>query len=163
MEQQTQTLGTFPTRVTAERYHDFSYGHVVLNHESKCANMHGHNGRVHFVVEAEQLDGVGRVMDFSVIKSKLCYWLEENWDHKFLISQDHPWAQTLQQLDKTVVVLPFNPTAENLAAYLIHIVGPQQLEDTGVVLVHVKFEETTKCAASTSLVFGRAYREEGGE
>ena len=146
-----KTLGTFPTMVTATRYHDFSYGHVVLGHESKCANLHGHNGRVHFTVGAEQLDTVGRTMDFSVIKSKLCEWVEENWDHRFLISQDHPLATTLFAQDKSVVICNFNPTAENMAAYLLHIIGPMQLKDSGVTLLSVTFEETRKCAACASL------------
>lgn len=148
---ETQTLGAFPSQVTASRYHDFSYGHVVLNHESKCANLHGHNGRVHFTVVAPQMDSVGRVMDFSVIKSLLCEWVEENWDHKFLICQDHPLAVQLSYMDKTVVVCPFNPTAENMAAYLLHVIGPLQLKGTGVVLSDVSFEETRKCSAGVSL------------
>lgn len=151
MDQETQTLGAFPSQVTASRYHDFSYGHVVLNHESKCANMHGHNGRVHFTCVAPQLDTVGRVIDFSVIKARLCMWVEENWDHKFLISQDHPWASQLPHLDPTVVVTNFNPTAENLAAYLLHVIGPLQLKGTDVVLTDVQFEETRKCTAGVSL------------
>lgn len=151
---ETQTLGAFISQVTAARYHDFSYGHVVLNHESKCANLHGHNGRVHFTVVAPQMDAVGRVMDFSVIKALLCEWVEENWDHKFLISQDHPLAVPLSHMDPTVVVCPFNPTAENMAAFLLHVIGPQQLKGTGVALMDVSFEETRKCAAKVSLPWG---------
>jgi 6-pyruvoyltetrahydropterin/6-carboxytetrahydropterin synthase len=52
-------------------------------------------------------------MDFSVIKDKLCMFLEDHWDHKFLIYQEDPWGQDLRALDPTVVTLPFNPTAEN--------------------------------------------------
>lgn len=149
------TLGAFPTLVSAERYHDFSYGHVVLGHESKCANLHGHNGRVHFTVSAPQIDGVGRVVDFSYIKERLCMWVENEWDHRFLISQDHPLAFLLSQNDPSVVIVPFNPTAENLAAYLLHVIGPLQLKDTGLALTSVKFEETRKCSATTSLTLGQ--------
>lgn len=149
------TLGVFPTLVTASRYHDFSYGHVVLGHESKCANLHGHNGRVHFTVAGPQIDGVGRVVDFSVIKSILCEWVEKEWDHRFLISQDHPLANTLLASDPTVVVLNFNPTAENLAAYLLHVIAPWELRETGLVVTNVTFEETRKCSASAALTLGQ--------
>ncbi|HET9130028.1 MAG TPA: 6-carboxytetrahydropterin synthase, partial [Terriglobia bacterium] len=74
----------------AKRYHDISCGHRVYGHESKCAHLHGHNYRVHFVCEAEQLDQVGRVIDFSEIKHRLCEWLEDNWDHKFLMWEQDP-------------------------------------------------------------------------
>lgn len=138
--------------ITAERYHDFSYGHRVYGHESKCAHLHGHNGRVHFTVvavdSAHPVDGVGRVMDFSVINTKLCQWVEENWDHRMLVWQEDIWCDDLVLMDPTVVILPFNPTAENMANYLLNIIGPRQLLDTGVVLLKVVVEETRKCSAS---------------
>jgi len=134
--------------ITAERYHDFSSGHRVFGHESKCAYLHGHNYRVHFTVTAQRLDVVGRVMDFSTIKERLCGWLENNWDHRFLVYDRDPWAEALQQLDDKVVVVPFNPTAENIASYLLRFVGPTQLEGTGITLLKVAVEETRKCSAS---------------
>jgi 6-pyruvoyltetrahydropterin/6-carboxytetrahydropterin synthase len=71
--------------ITAERYHDISCGHRVYGHESKCAHLHGHNYRVFFVCTIPELDKVGRVIDFSVMKEKLCMFLEDSWDHKMLI------------------------------------------------------------------------------
>ena len=153
------------------RYHDFSYGHRVVGHETKCKHLHGHNGRVHFTCTPAKrskelgtgsmgLDKLGRVIDFGVIKDKLCTWLEDNWDHKFLVSKHD--KMIISMLDdstlmcnkdhrdfvESLVWLQFNPTAENLAKYLVDVIGPQQLEGTGVQLVHVKFEETAKCHAS---------------
>jgi len=132
-----------------KRYHDISCGHTVFGHESKCAHLHGHNYRVHFVCRAEELDGVGRVVDFGVVKSQLCEWLETNWDHKFLIWAVHPSYFTLKDLDpEGVVAVPFNPTAENMARFLVECIGPIALEGTGVELVECHIEETAKCAAS---------------
>lgn len=133
----------------ATRYHDISAGHRVAGHENKCAHLHGHNYRVWFYCQAEQLDQVGRVLDFSVIKSKLCMWLEDNWDHKMLIYQHDPLLNNLQQIAPAdIVVVPFNPTAENMAQYLVTTVGPQQLNGTEVVLTKVTIEETRKCSAT---------------
>ena len=133
--------------IFAERYHDISCGHRVYGHESKCAHFHGHNYRVHFRVEGS-LDAIGRVMDFSVIKEKLCMWLEDNWDHKFLLWSQDPAVSTMAASDPAgLVVVPFNPTAENMAEYLVNFIGPLQLEGTGVVLTKVVVEETRKCAA----------------
>ena len=138
-------------KITATRYHDFSTGHRVYGHESKCAHLHGHNYRIHLTVEAEQLDTVGRVMDFSVIKTLLAEWLEENWDHKFLVWGKDPFASTLKTLDTDgTVIVNFNPTAENMGQYLIDIVGPAQLVGTGVTLVNVNIEETRKCSVTVS-------------
>lgn len=138
--------------ITATRYHDFSYGHTVHEHESKCANIHGHNGRVVFHCEADVLDSVGRVIDFSVIKSTLCEWLEEEWDHKFLVYNKDPRAESLKAIDPTVVIVPFNPTAENMALYLINEVAPFLLAPyEGIRLTKVEFYETRKCSAEVTL------------
>lgn len=137
-------------RISADRYHDISCGHRVYGHESKCSNAHGHNYRIHFSVESDQLDSVGRVLDFSAIKERLCYWLEDNWDHRFLLWEEDPWSKMFLEFDPTTVVVPFNPTAENMGQYLLDVVGPEQLRGTGVMLMAVRVEETRKCSASVS-------------
>lgn len=148
--------------ITANRYHDISVGHRVVGHESKCRHLHGHNYRVHFEVVADELDSIGRVLDFSVIKSKLCMWLEDNWDHKFLASAKDPVIDGLIRaavisnmkeehfdlFNGSLVLTPFNPTAENMAQFLVEVIGPQQLEGTGCILQKVVIEETRKCSAS---------------
>jgi len=131
--------------ISASRYHDISCGHRVYGHESKCAHLHGHNYRVHFELVGA-LDAVGRVLDFSVIKTRLCDWLEENWDHRFLVWNQDPLAPALFDLDHTVVRVPFNPTAENLATFLVQDVGPMVLRSTGTTLRSCVVEETAKCS-----------------
>lgn len=134
--------------ITCTRYHDFSAGHRVFGHEGKCQNLHGHNYRVHFECMAPKLDSIGRVVDFSCIKELLCDWIEENWDHKFLIWEDDPLAKSLNELDETVVFTDFNPTAENMAFFLLKYVGPAQFHRTGIQLIKVIVEETRKCSAT---------------
>jgi 6-pyruvoyltetrahydropterin/6-carboxytetrahydropterin synthase len=147
--------------VSATRFHDFSMGHRVYGHESKCAQLHGHNYRIHFEIEprvggilasADGLDSVGRVLDFSVIKSKLCDWLEEQWDHRFLVWVADPWAVQLQEMDPSVVIVPFNPTAENIGLFLLRVIGPLVLDGSGTVLRSVVVEETRKCSARADRV-----------
>lgn len=152
---------------TAERYHDISTGHRVVGHENKCRHLHGHNYRIHFVCEASELDTVGRVIDFGVIKEKLCMWVENHWDHKFLAWENDTLIRAMHlscnphgteedvrdvaMCDESIVYVPFNPTAENMAQHLVEVIGPQQLAGTGVTLVSVRIEETAKCSASFQL------------
>ena len=91
------------------------------------------------------------MIDFSVIKEKLCVWLEEHFDHRFLIWTEDPLADALLSLDPKVVQVPFNPTAENIAEYLVTVVGPEQLRGTGVKLIRCDVEETRKCTATYTL------------
>lgn len=145
--------------ISIERYHDISCGHRVVGHESKCRGLHGHNYRITFTASAPDLDPIGRVIDFSVIKEKLCMWLENEWDHKMLLWHQDPFfndllaylpskltAATNAALD-SIVLVPFNPTAENMADYLLRKMGPLQLAGTGVSLIRVRVEETRKCSA----------------
>ena len=116
------------------------------------------------VNDRTKLDDVGRVIDFSVVKSTLCEWLETNWDHKFLHWEDDPLFKKVRQCIhheiatgeqepcehtdayfNSLVALPFNPTAENLAAHMVNVVGPMLLDEYGVELVQCVIEETSKC------------------
>ena len=133
------------------RYHDISVGHRICGHESHCARLHGHNYRIHFTCTADELDALGRVLDFQVVKERLCQWLEDHWDHRFLVWDKDPLLEGLRALDPSVSVLPCNPSAENMARYLGEVVGPAQLEGTGARLVAVEVEETAQCKARWSL------------
>lgn len=149
--------------ITASRYHDVSFGHRVVGHEGHCRYLHGHNYRIWFKVTADtthpSLDAIGRVIDFGVIKSTLCQWLEDNWDHKTILWSDDPILNTLSSLEhenddltESIVVVPFNPTAENIAEYLLWVIGYEVLTSVHpeVILTEVIVEETRKCSASAS-------------
>lgn len=147
--------------IAASRYHDFSYGHRVAGHENKCAHLHGHNGRVHFTVRARMgrpdVDNLGRVLDFSALKARLCDWVEREWDHRFLMWQEDPWLHGLglnlaagfNLHQAGIVIVPFNPTAENMARHLLEVVGPQVLPHD-LLLTKVRLEETRKCCATAT-------------
>lgn len=145
--------------IVAHRFHEFSYGHRVVGQGGKCEHLHGHNGVVTFYCVADELDNVGRVIDFSFIKSTLCAWLEDNFDHRFLVWEKDVLKDALAVVDDKIVVVPFNPTAENIASYLLNEVGPKVLPK-GVRLVQVDFQETTKCGATVSLpsYFGSPFK-----
>jgi 6-pyruvoyltetrahydropterin/6-carboxytetrahydropterin synthase len=79
-------------------------------------------------------------------------WIEDNWDHKFLLYEWDPIAEDLKKADpEGIVIVPFNPTAENMAHHLLTHVGPKQLSGEDCILIEVKIEETAKCSASAKL------------
>ncbi|MDP6042103.1 MAG: 6-carboxytetrahydropterin synthase [Candidatus Latescibacteria bacterium] len=142
------------SQVQAIRRIQFCSGHRVLGHEGKCAHMHGHNYVVFFHAEADDLDQIGRVIDFSVLKEKLGGWVEDNWDHGFVFFEKDEELRSLfegQMAAHKHFVLPLNPTAENMGDYLLNTVGPEQLKGTGVQLVKVAVWETENCIAEVTL------------
>lgn len=70
--------------------------HLELDYESKCSQLHGHNWRITIFCKAKELNANGMVCDFTEVKKKI---------HGYL---DHG---NLNEL------LPFNPTAENIARW----------------------------------------------
>lgn len=71
---------------------------LSLNYGSKCSNLHGHNWIMTIYCKAEKLNENGMVVDFSHIKDML----NEKMDHNILNK-----------------VFDFNPTAENLARWVV--------------------------------------------
>ena len=136
---------------TAVRKHEIHCGHRVYQHEGKCKNLHGHSYVFEFHCESQSLDQIGRVIDFSVIKSKLCQWLEDYWDHRTLLWDKDPLCLYIYDADQSIVKVPFNPTAENIAEYMLKVVAPAQLTDTSVLCRKVVVHETGKCFASCEI------------
>jgi 6-pyruvoyltetrahydropterin/6-carboxytetrahydropterin synthase len=140
--------------ITITRRLEFDAGHRVVNHESKCATLHGHRYVVEIVATAPNLDGIGRVIDFSVLKQKIGKWLDDNWDHTcVLYKEDTETIQALFKLPraKDPFVTDWNPTAENMAAFLLREVCPRELEGTGVTVTEVIVWETPNCRATAKL------------
>ena len=139
---------------TITRKIEFDAGHRVMNHESKCATLHGHRYVVEITATAPGLDEIGRVIDFSVLKALIGTWIDEEWDHTtILFEQD---IETIRALDmvpgyKKPWIAPFNPTAENMAEHLLKIVCPMLLADTGVTVTKVTIWETPNCKAECAL------------
>ena len=74
---------------------------LYLDYESKCENLHGHNWIIKVYCKAKELDSNGLVCDFTLIKKLI----HNHIDHKNLNE-----------------VLKFNPTAENIARWVVETV-----------------------------------------
>lgn len=142
------------SKIRCVRKLHFCAGHRVMNHEGKCSTPHGHNYYAHIYAEADQLDQLGRIIDFSVLKEKIGTWIETYWDHNFLVfEQDAELIQALNSVSgkKLPFVCPFNPTAENMAHYLLHTICPQLLQETDVQVSKVVLYETENCYVEAKL------------
>jgi 6-pyruvoyltetrahydropterin/6-carboxytetrahydropterin synthase len=150
------TMPSSTTQLSLIRQLKFCAGHRLYQHESKCAFFHGHNYRVDIEVVGQgggtEVDAVGRVVDFSQIKQRMLGWLDTHWDHAFIVfEQDENALAAVRMVEPTkYFVLPWNPTAENMARYLLEVVAPEVLGDLGVIAREVRVWETEEsCAVAT--------------
>jgi 6-pyruvoyltetrahydropterin/6-carboxytetrahydropterin synthase len=64
----------------------FDSGHRLLDYDGKCAYPHGHTYRAEVFLESQTLDRLGLVHDFTDLKERIKSWVDENWDHAFLVN-----------------------------------------------------------------------------
>ena len=64
----------------------FDSGHRLLGYNGKCAYPHGHTYRAEVFLESQTLDRLGLVHDFTDLKERIKSWVDENWDHAFLVN-----------------------------------------------------------------------------
>lgn len=124
------------------RQFTFCYGHRLVNHAGKCANLHGHNGTVKVDLRNDQLNPQGMVADFIDIKNTIGEWIETVLDHRLILQESDPLVDVLRKCGETILVLPVEPTAENLAKLLY-----EKAEDFGLPIDAVSVWETEKCRA----------------
>lgn len=143
--------------ITVTRRFEFDYGHRVLNHESKCKNLHGHRGVLEVTISGARLDGLGRVIDFGELKQILGDWIDREWDHNMILHPDDPLLGLITDKsifpDKLPFVMPgsMNPTAENMAiVFLTTSIALMGKHNINLNVDKVRLFETPNCFAEFS-------------
>jgi len=99
----------------------FDAGHRLLKYKGKCEAPHGHTFKAEIMLSSEKIEQMGFVIDFVELRDKVGKWVDENWDHAFLVNgQDEELLRALNML-KEKKIFAFhnqNPTAEVMAKYL---------------------------------------------
>jgi len=107
---------------STKRFTGFPCTHRQWRAESHCRFVHGYSREFHFEFAASELTKEGWVVDFGGLK-ELKQWLDQVFDHTFLIAQDDPELEAFKALDKRgaiqLRVLP-NPGMEGTAEYVYH-------------------------------------------
>ena len=140
------------------RWVETDTGHRVPNHKSKCKHIHGHRYRWEAELEGDVVTekGVsdeGMLMDFSDLSRILEENIHDVIDHAFVVFEGDEDARAalsmMGEAHKTLVV-PFVPTAENLARWAFEQIDPHIKSSYGNSLrlraFHVR--ETPKSWAS---------------
>ena len=102
----------------------FDAAHKLVGFVGKCSNLHGHTWKAEIFVVGNELDKIGMLVDFGLLKEKLRE-ITDKLDHCFLNDFDEIG----------------NPTSENIAKYIF-----QNLKDLpkNVVLEKVRVWESSQ-------------------
>lgn len=111
----------------------FSAAHSLREYDGNCERLHGHNWMVEAVLKGNNVDHLGMLVDFRVVKKGL---------DEILDSLDHRY---LNELD---IFKDGNPSSENIARY-IYSKLTDKLEQN-VCLVEVRVWESDDSWASYS-------------
>jgi 6-pyruvoyltetrahydropterin/6-carboxytetrahydropterin synthase len=136
--------------ITCTRKIEFDAAHRVMNHQSKCKMLHGHR----YVVEAtfaKELDALGMVIDFGIVKEVLGGWIIKNWDHNTILNiEDQDLGNEIAKITKqNIYYLDSNPTAENMAEYLRTKICTKLFLQHNIVCQKIKIFETPNCYADS--------------
>jgi 6-pyruvoyltetrahydropterin/6-carboxytetrahydropterin synthase len=135
--------------ITCTRRIEFDAAHRVMDHESKCKHLHGHRYAVEATFAARGLDTLGRVIDFGQVREKLGSWIDANWDHATILNEkDRALGEAIAaKTGQTIFYLHANPTAENMAEYLLKNVCTRLFGETGAHCARIRLYETPNCYA----------------
>lgn len=105
---------------------EIAYAHRLnLPYESKCKNLHGHNGIVTIYCKSKKLDAATEmVIDFTILKKLI----HDRLDHGFIND-----------------ILPrINPTAESMAKWICDTINDDLAPDEfpGCICYRVDFQES---------------------
>ena len=112
---------------------NFSSAHQLRGYKGKCENLHGHNYKIEIFARGRELDNIGLLVDFGVLKEAA---------DEVVQYLDHRNINELPPFDEEL-----NPSAENLARYILERVAAR-VGDDRVQVYKVRCYETPTSVAT---------------
>ena len=112
---------------------NFSSAHQLRGYRGKCENLHGHNYKIEIYARGRELDNIGLLVDFGELKTAA---------DEVVQYLDHRNINELAPFDEEL-----NPSAENLARYILERVG-SRVGDERVQVYKVRCYETPTSVAT---------------
>ena len=112
---------------------NFSSAHQLRGYKGKCENLHGHNYKIEIFARGRELDNIGLLVDFGELKGAA---------DEVVQYLDHRNINELPPFDEQL-----NPSAENLARYILERVAAR-VSDDRVQVYKVRCYETPTSVAT---------------
>lgn len=146
--------------LTITRRLEWDAMHRIPNHEGDCKAFHGHRYVAEITCRAPELDPLGRVIDFAVIKEEVGGWIDLHFDHTAILQRgdNDPAAAAIHdsnaRMGKPVYLMEAPPTVENIAIELAAH-ACRLLEPLGIAVSELRVWETPNCSATWRAPDGR--------
>jgi 6-pyruvoyltetrahydropterin/6-carboxytetrahydropterin synthase len=111
----------------------FSSAHCLREYKGRCENLHGHNWKIRAAFYGTELDDTGMLIDFTYIKMHL---------NEIINYLDHKFLNEIVPFDKV------NPTAENIAAFVLERLKDIETKSAKVCEVEVLESESSSAIVS---------------
>jgi 6-pyruvoyltetrahydropterin/6-carboxytetrahydropterin synthase len=111
----------------------FSSAHCLREYKGRCENLHGHNWKIRAAFYGTELDDTGVLIDFTDIKMHL---------NKIIKYLDHKFLNEIVPFDS------LNPTAENIAAFVLERLKNIEMKSAKVCEVEVWESELSSAVVS---------------
>ena len=109
----------------------FAGAHNLRGYDGECERLHGHNWKVEVTLKSKELDKLGMVIDFKVVKKIL---------EEILSRFDHSYLNELEEFHQE------NPTTENVSKLVYEKLNEKLPPEISVA--KVKTWESENCAAA---------------
>jgi len=113
-------------RFVIRKQFKFEGAHQLFTSFSECCNqqIHGHSYVVDVFFMSNKLNKDGMVIDFGEIKSKINKYMN-SWDHAIVMPRMFPkeYIDMLKKHNKKIMIVDYNPTAENMAKYMYEYIS----------------------------------------
>lgn len=106
---------------------NFEAAHALENYDGLCANIHGHSYKLDVCVQSRKNLGStfikdeeccknGMILDFGMLKKYVNDCIIDDFDHALMFNENSnkEVIEVLKKHKYKIIVLPFQPTSENL-------------------------------------------------
>lgn len=120
----------------------FSSAHRLQNYNGLCEGLHGHNYRLTIEISGNFLNDKQMLIDFKVFDE---FWehVKRKFDHGCILEAGDPLIDSLKKAKTKIHYLPYPPTTEIIANFLMDDLT-QMINLDGFVKTII-LEETDKC------------------
>ena len=148
-------MSTLPSiRVTKD--FTFDMAHALYGYDGPCKNIHGHTYHLSITLLGKPIADIehvklGMVIDFGDLKEVVKKYIIAVFDHALVLNEEAPYSKSevISNEFEKVILMPFQPTCENLLLHFVDLLQDKFSHDTK--LVAIRLQETPNSGAEWRL------------